>query len=424
MTLFIGIDIGTSACRACAINAQADILATARTALPSPTRNGAAIEQDPSVWWQALQDTLDSLCADINSKDVKHIAIDGTSSTLLLSTLEGQPLGPALMYNDTRATQQSARVAAIAPSDSPALGVSSSLAKLLWLQAEYPTGECRALHQADWLTGKLLGRFNNSDENNCLKLGYDAAKRHWPNWLEQLELPASCLPNVFPAGTPLGSLLPEFQKRWGFSPDAHLVAGTTDSTAGFIATGANTPGNAVTALGSTLVLKILTEQPVFAAEYGIYSHRLGDRWLVGGASNSGGAVLKQFFNDQELNTLSAQIDPQKSALYEYMPLPGNGERFPINDPTLQPLLTPRPESDADFLHGLLESMARIEQRGYRLLAELGAPYPDQVISVGGGACNTTWSAIRERLLGIPVITAEHQEAAYGAALLARKNLYL
>ena len=101
-----------------------------------------------------------------------------------------------------------------------------------------------------------------------------------------------------------------------------------------------------------------------------------------------------------------------------MPLPGNGERFPINDPTLQPLLTPRPESDADFLHGLLESMARIEQRGYRLLAELGAPYPDQVISVGGGACNTTWSAIRERLLGIPVITAEHQEAALWCGIVS------
>jgi sugar (pentulose or hexulose) kinase len=422
MTLFIGIDIGTSACRACAINAQADIVATARNPLPSPTRNDAAIEQEPSVWWQTLQDTLDSLCTDINSQEVKRIAIDGTSSTLLLCTPDGKALGPALMYNDTRATQQSVRVAAIAPDNSPARGVSSSLAKLLWLQAHYPAEEFRALHQADWLTGKLLGRFDQSDENNCLKLGYDAALRRWPDWLEQLALPTACFPNVIPAGTPLGPLLPKFQTRWNFSPDTQLVAGTTDSTAGFIATGATTTGTAVTALGSTLVLKILTEQPIFAAEYGIYSHRLGDRWLVGGASNSGGAVLKQFFNDQELNTLSAQIDPQKSAPYEYRPLPGNGERFPVNDPSLQPLLTPRPESDADFLHGLLESIARIEQRGYRLLAELGAPYPDQVISVGGGACNATWSAIRELLLGIPVITAENQEAAYGAALLARNNL--
>ncbi len=419
MALFIGIDIGTSACRACAINAQAEIFATARTSLPAPLQNASAIVQDASIWWQALQDTLDILCTDINGKEVQRIAIDGTSATLLLCTAEGQTPGPALMYNDTQAVKQSTLLAEHAPADSPVIGASSSLAKLLWLLEQYPSGEYRALHQADWLTGKLTGHFDSSDENNCLKLGYDAKQRIWPGWLDQLSLPSNCLPKVFPPGTALETLLPELQKRWGFTTETRMVAGTTDSTAGFIATGAEQTGTAVSSLGSTLVLKVLTEQPIFAPEYGIYSHRLGDRWLTGGASNSGGAVLKQFFNATELNTLSTQIDPQTSPAYAYIPLPGTGERFPVNDPSLQPLLTPRPKSDTEFLHALLASIAGIEQRGYRLLAELGAPYPDKVISTGGGARNTAWTAIRERLLGIPVVTANHQQAAYGAELLAR-----
>jgi sugar (pentulose or hexulose) kinase len=75
-----------------------------------------------------------------------------------------------------------------------------------------------------------------------------------------------------------------------------------------------------------------------------------------------------------------------------------------------------------FFQGMLEGMAAIERRGYRLLEELGAPYPLRVHSVGGGAANAAWRAIREALLGIPVDVAEHQDAAYGAALLARRGV--
>jgi sugar (pentulose or hexulose) kinase len=74
-----------------------------------------------------------------------------------------------------------------------------------------------------------------------------------------------------------------------------------------------------------------------------------------------------------------------------------------------------------FFQGLLEGMAEIEARGYRLLAELGAPYPVEVRTVGGGAQNEAWTRIRARRLGVPVVRAEHQEAAYGAALLALRG---
>ena len=104
---------------------------------------------------------------------------------------------------------------------------------------------------------------------------------------------------------------------------------------------------------------------------------------------------------------------------DYYPLPAPGERFPINDAALQPRLEPRPSSEARFFQGILEGLTRIEQRGYRLLSELGAPYPVRVVTVGGGATNLSWMKIREDMLGVPVVKAAQQEAAYGAALLAR-----
>ena len=69
-----------------------------------------------------------------------------------------------------------------------------------------------------------------------------------------------------------------------------------------------------------------------------------------------------------------------------------------------------------------DSFAAIEQRGYRLLEQLGAPYPSRVHSTGGGAANAGWQSIREAALGVPVCAVEHQQAAYGAALLARQGV--
>ena len=201
-----------------------------------------------------------------------------------------------------------------------------------------------------------------------------------------------------------------------------VCAGTTDSIAAFLASRALEPGEAVTSLGSTLVLKLLSHTRVEDARYGIYSHRLGDLWLTGGASNTGGAVLRQFFSDAQLESLSYQIDPDTESQLDYYPLLQPGDRFPINDPNLSPRLEPRPENSVEFLHGLLESMARIEARGYELLQQLGATRLSRVYTAGGGAKNPVWSRMRERYLQVPMVTPVHMEAAYGAALLAMRGI--
>lgn len=214
----------------------------------------------------------------------------------------------------------------------------------------------------------------------------------------------------------------EATRRFGLPTRAVVVAGSTDGCAAFLATGADKPGHAVTSLGSTLVLKLASEHPVFAPEYGLYSHRIGDLWLAGGASNTGGAVLAQFFTAGEIRDNSRRINPSIASGLDYYPLPTRGERFPINDPTFEPRMTPRPEDDALFLHGLFEGIAKIEALGYRRLAEFGGPQPTCVTTVGGGATNEIWSHIRKTMLGVPVLTSESKEAAVGVARLALRAL--
>jgi sugar (pentulose or hexulose) kinase len=419
---YLGIDIGTSGCRACLIDRAGQVLAEVTAALPPPRPVDGGFEQDPGIWWTTLAGVLDRLAAQRRLDGVAAIAVDGTSATLLVCDAAGEPLGPALMYHDARAIDEAREIAGLAPPESAAHGPSSSLAKLLWLHAAGRTrGARHALHQADWLAGRLSGRFGISDENNALKLGYDAVNRRWPDWLDRPDVPRALLPGVVPAGRPIGALAAEWRRRWGFGAATLVISGTTDSTAGFIATGAG-PGEAVTSLGSTLVLKVCAGRPVYALRHGVYSHRLADRWLVGGASNSGAAVLRRYFTDADLERLTARVQPGKPSGLDYYPLTAPGERFPEYNPRLPPRLEPRPADDAVFFQGMLEGMAAIERRGYRLLEQLGAPYPRRVHSVGGGAANAAWREIRERLLGIPVVVAEHQGAAYGAALLARRGV--
>ena len=118
--------------------------------------------------------------------------------------------------------------------------------------------------------------------------------------------------------------------------------------------------------------------------------------------------------------MSRRIDTASDSPLDYYPLPGPGERFPYNDPDFLPRLDPRPDDDAQFLHGMLQGLSRIEATGYARLAELGATPLKSVTTCGGGASNRAWQQIRARLLGVPVSQAAHPEAALGAALLAKQ----
>ncbi|MCC5608671.1 FGGY-family carbohydrate kinase [Nostoc sp. CHAB 5834] len=412
MDLYLGIDFGTSGARGMVIDEEASMQVEVRY----PFQDSPAAVT-PKIWQEALFVLVQQI-PDQLQREIKAIAINGTSSTVLLVDAAGNPTDAPLLYNDARGSLVLEHLRSIAPPNHTVLSATSSLAKLLWMRQQPSFSEARYfLHQADWLAFLLHGQLGISDYHNALKLGYDVEELKYPQWLELLQIPIQ-LPKVLTPGTPIAQLRPEIADKFGFSRDCLVCAGTTDSIAAFLASGAKLPGEAVTSLGSTLVLKLLSRTRQEDARYGIYSHRLGDLWLTGGASNTGGAVLKQFFTNAELESLSREIDASIASRLDYYPLLKAGDRFPINDPNLPPRLSPRPDNPVEFLHGLLESIARIEARGYELLQKMGADKLSRVYTAGGGAANETWTAIRARHLQVPVVASVYTEAAYGTALLA------
>ncbi len=417
--VFLGIDLGSGGCRLCAIDEQRRVVATAQAPLPAAIKRGSEISQDPNLWWQAVSAGLHELFKTLAPERVRRIAVDGTSGTLLLCGRDGTPITDALLYNDGRALAQAERIAAYAVRHSGAHGVGSALAKLLWFHDKnLHRSAAFAAHPADWIMGKLTDRWGHSDYNNCLKLGYNAEAMRWPEWLAALDINMELLPTVHASGEPVAVISAESARAFGLSPDCEVVAGTTDGVASFLAAGGHRPGHAVTALGSTLVLKLLSDKPVFAPEHGVYSHRLGRYWLAGGASNSGGAVLLQYFDVEQMEEMTPLIDPEHFTGLDYYPLLDIGERFPHNDPKKTAMLEPLPNNSVTFFQGLLEGIARIEAQGYELLQQLGAPTISEVRTTGGGSRNPAWQRLRERILGVPLKKPVSDQAAYGSALLA------
>jgi xylulokinase len=431
MNYFLGIDFGTSGVRAIAINASNEIDAISRAEYDI---------RDCETWQLALYEVITSLPQKIR-QNTKKIVVDGTSSSVLICDRTGKAIAAPLIYSDICESEVLEQVKKIAPSKHSVCSATSSFAKLISFLARAEiqdsfTSQVRSLyflHQADWLGYLLHGKLGVSDYHNALKLGYDPLLLQYPDWLQLwlLNNPAVVLPDVFAPSKTVGRIQETIALKLNLPLDCAIGAGTTDSNAAFLSSvGTATPaiGTAVTSLGSTMVLKVLSDRPISDTSYGIYSHRfehreLGCLWLVGGASNVGGAVLRQFFTDSELQEFSDRIDPHIASSLDYYPLTKIGDRFPINDPHLAPRLEPRPDDPVEFLHGLLESMARIEAKGYQLLQELGASPIQRIYTAGGGAKNQVWTKIRDRHLQISMQQSQQTEAAYGAALYAASRTY-
>mmetsp|Transcript_1113 Transcript_1113/g.1425 ORF Transcript_1113/g.1425 Transcript_1113/m.1425 type:complete len:371 (-) Transcript_1113:52-1164(-) len=337
-----------------------------------------------------------------------------------------------------------------APPKHTARATTGSLAKLLTWAIEAPLDDAEVLcHQSDFISMNLMAESDSlyikSDWHNCLKLGYDVREKKWPTWLDnclkdaKISNPISsngAIPlEIFSPGEPMGTVGETVAGSLGLSKDCVVVGGTTDSNAAFFAAAGTSPafGTAVTSLGSTLAIKQLSRNYIEDAERGVYSHRFpnfsepnSESWLVGGASNVGCAILRKLqFSNEELDQLSAEIDPRTDSALCYYPLIKIGERFPVADAKKEPVLDPVPSSRKEYLHGILQAISDIERQGFEELAQLGAPSPSTIWTCGGGSRNSMWNKMRERRIAsrfqgseINVQKAESTEASYGAALLA------
>ncbi len=486
----LGIDLGTSGARLSAAastdpHAPQDLRELHAESIKWAAAGDAA---SPAAWLAAVSSLLAGVPEELRA-DVVGVCASGTSgSVLAVSAADGSVTRAPRMYNwaAPKASPASAMVEAAAPEGHTARAPTSTLCKVLgWVlgdgdEAGEEAGEARArldaatervVHQADYVAMALAGSEApvGSDWHNALKLGFDVEAKAWPEWMTtttttaaattdrgEVEAPPSVASLIAPLLEALGPVrspgavaAPQLGEQWrGLFPRAKVVSGTTDSNAAFIASGAAEEGDAVTSLGSTLALKLLTATPVEDSRRGVYSHAyFGGLYLAGGASNVGGAAIRgEGYGDEELSALEGSTVALEAARAAaaggggggggdaeegsgncyYYPLPRGsvGERFPSADPEKQPYLGGE-NGDGDrgtHLHRILCGIARVEAEGYGALEDLGAGAVKRVFSAGGGAKSPAYTVVRQNHLGATVrvetLDGPTADAAFGAARLA------
>lgn len=430
--LWAGVDVGTQSLRVAVVDASGALVGQGSRALDSHRAPGRIHEQQPATWWRALGEASRAALAGIAPGRVRGIAMCSTSGTVLFTDRTGEALGPALMYDDSRAAAEERRAAEAGGPLWVSLGYpmqrSWALPKALWLlgQADAATrrsaaqGGIRLAHSADYLAGRLVGAPVATDFSHALKTGYDLSAHRWPTEvLDQLGMPLAMLPDVVRPGSRLGTVCGLAAEHTGLLAGTPVLAGMTDGCAAQIAAGALVPGEWNSVLGTTLVLKGVTVTRLGDPGGAVYSHRHPDGgWLPGGASNVGAGSIPARYRRGDIaayDAAAAGYEPAAAVMY---PLASRGERFPFVRPDAEGFLLGVPRSDADRYAAILQGVAYVERLCYAYLETLGADVNGRTMVTGGGSRSGYWTQLRADVLDRPLHRPAQPEPAFGMAVLA------
>ena len=429
---FIGIDIGTQGARVVLLDELGQQLGAKEEvfALNESSRE----EQSAEVWWDCCRRLIPSLVKDLKNEiqleQLRAIAVTSTSGTIIPLDHHHNPLHPAIMYSDQRSEDEAKLCKEIArekvTEGYSAFNTSSGLPKMRWFLNQYPdriSQLYKFIHASDFITGKLCGNYGITDYTNALKSGFNIHKYNWPDYItKEIGIQKNWLQQVEPSGKPLNKIHPALASDWGLPLETLVTSGMTDGCASQVASGAVSPGQWNTTIGTTLVIKGVTKQEVVDPDGAIYNHRHpSGYWMPGGASNTGADWVSRFFEGQDLVELGRLAMAQLPAKNLAWPLLQQGERFPFVAPHAVGFW---PDDDnLDKFAACMEGVAFIERYAYEKITLLSDEKIERIFSAGGGSNSDTWLRIRSSVLNRPVCKMKNVSGAAGAAILAASNTF-
>ena len=439
-SLFLGIDLSTTGAKALVIDDQGQVVASHTTPLTLSTPRQLWVEQDCTEWWHA---TVASVRAVVSSggaasQQVAAIGLTGQMHGLVALDAAGEPVRPAILWNDQRTATECDEVRqAIGRERLIQITGNDALAgftapKILWVRRHEPDIYARIRHvllPKDYIRFRLTGEYALDKADGSGTLLFDLARRDWSAEVtDALEIPREWLPPTFEGTAITGRLTTRAAELTGLRPDIPVMAGGGDQSAQAVGVGAVRPGTLALTLGTSGVVFATTTTPLIEPE-GIlhaFCHAVPDRWHVMGVMLSAAGSL-QWLHDAVLpeisfETLLAEADsvPAGSEGLVFLPYL-SGERTPHPDPLARAAwvgLTLR-HTRAHMARAVLEGVAFGLRDCFELIVKSGTGPVEQVRASGGGARSQLWLQILASVLGVPVFPIVASEgAAYGACLLA------
>ena len=391
----IGIDVGSTAVKAVAADADGRVTARARIPhglrVPAPNR----LEHDADeAWHRGPLAALDQLGL---GPDARAVAVSAMVPSLTAVDAAGTPLTPGLLYGDERG-----RVPDADQQPLPALGEAAEF--LRWTAAEAPdaAGYWPAPAVANHaLAGEAL--IDVATAATAFPL-FDGTGWN-PTACDDRGATVEQMPRVETIGTVAGQVR---------GTGALLGIGAIDALCEQIVAGADRDGDVLVMCGTTLI--VWTTLPEARQVPGLWTipHTTAGKSLIGGASNAGGLFLGW------VDRLVGPGDPESVGPHR-VPVWSpyiRGERTPFHDPDRRAVL------DAlDLTHDAASlRRAAYEASGFvvRQLIELSGAPVSRVVATGGGTRLRPWMQAIADATGRPVeVSAVAEGAALGAAFLAR-----
>jgi xylulokinase len=405
----VGVDVGTTAVKAIAIDDDGAVVARAEESYPLSTPQPGWAEQDPDDWVRATERVLSQL-------DAHDVGLSGQMHGLVALDENDVPLRPAILWNDQRTAAECAEIEQrlgldrlIALTGNRAL-TGFTAPKILWLRNNEPDVYARirsVLLPKDYVRLKLFGERAIDVADASGTLLFDVASRRWSDdVLAALELPGEWLPPAYE------------------SPE---IAGAGDQAAGALGVGVTGPGPVSVVLGTSGVVfgTLDAYKPDAEARVHVFCHAVPGTWHAMGVMLSAAGSL-QWLRDaiapgasfDELVSEAERWEPGSEGLL-FAPYLA-GERTPHADPDARGAfvgLSLRHDRGA-LVRAVLEGVAYALRDSLELLRELGVR-PEYARISGGGARSRLWRTIVASVLELPIeSTAAEEGAAYGAALLA------
>jgi xylulokinase len=440
MSLFLGIDVSTTATKALLMDASGNVLSVAMSEYPYETPRPLWTEQHPDRWWQATVTSVRQVLAraGLDAADVKGVGLTGQMHGLVLLDAAGQVLRPAILWNDQRTGAQCqeirnrlgrARLIQITGNDAL---TGFTAPKILWVRENEPDVYARTAHvllPKDYVRYRLTGEFAADRAGGSGTILFDLARRNWSQEvLDALDIPVGWLPRTYEGPEITGALSAAAAQATGLKAGIPVVAGGGDQAAGAVGVGAVEPGIVALALGTSGVVFASTAQPVIEPEGRLHAfcHAMPGRWHLMGVMLSAAGSLRWYCDavapGTDFDTLLQPVTsvPPGSEGLLFLPYL-TGERTPHPDPLARGAfvgLTVR-HTQAHLTRSVLDGVGFGLRDSFELMRSAGLASIAQVRITGGGSRSTIWRQILADVLDTELVTVNTTEgAAYGAALLA------
>lgn len=431
----IGCDVGTSSCKALAIDPTGNVVARASAdhALHHPNPGWA--EQDAGYWIEGLAATIRQVAAVVGPDRVRAIGVSAQVDGVVAVDRGGQALAPAILWLDRRASAESAALAerwgaaAIRARTGINLDASHGAAKIAWLRArDGPAADADGyLVPGAFVTGWLCGERVADPAAASSTMLLDLATGTWATDLvADLGIDPRRLGAIAPAHAPVGTLRPEIAAALGLGTSVLVVTGTGDEFGACVGAGIIDPGVVGDITGTAEPVAAAATTPLLdpTGLVETHPHAAPDRWLLESPGFvSGGA--RRWLADavlgvpaERITALAAEAPPGSDGLL-FIPALGGAVTPRWNDRARATFHGLRLGHDQrHFARAVLEGCAFALRDLVDRLDELGLA-GERVRVLGGGARDPLWPSIKADVTGrVMERLAEPEATALGGAVLA------